>query len=424
MPAPPPGQDELLALAERALGHCDGEAQASARWTRTLRAGATGADVVQGIAVEVAVVRDGRTGLVATTQTDDDGLRRAASGAADLAAALAPPGASARLGDPAPGRTHDGYDAAVLALEAGAAAAAVAAGGTLRATAAKLAIASSRGVRAYEQRSTAELRVRREAGGRGLTLALAAVRPAALDPAALAAEAEALLAAGDAVAVHAGEHAVVLGPWAVAEVLRRVAPLFAGGAVQDGPLAGRFGARVVAPNVNLSDSPRYPATLPRSYDAEGVPTQPVPLVQDGVAHRAVHDSTSAAAAGAASTGHAVLPGGLVPPRPEHLVLVGGGAADLDELAAPLERGLLIATLTPANGAAMIAEGVRAIRDGRIAEPAGPLTVELDALALLGHVQALTAAQRTIPDGGVPGWRAGAIVCPALRAGGGLRVAAG
>jgi PmbA protein len=416
MPAPPPGQDELLSLAERALAHCGGDAQATAHWTRALRCGPTGTEVRQGVAVDVAVVRDGRTGLVTTTETDDEGLRHAAR----LAAALAAPAPGGRLGRPAAGRGHDGYDPA--APDA-AAAAALAAGGGLSATAVKIATVSTHGVRAYEQRSGAELRVRREAGGRGVTLAVAAVRAAALDVDALAAEASALLGTGDAVTVDAGEHPVVLGPWAVAEVLRRVAPLFAGTAALEGPLAGRFGTRVVAPNVNLSDSPRYPATLPRSYDAEGVPVQPVPLIQDGVANRAVHDSTTAAAAGAESTGHAVLPGGLAPPRPQHLVLVGGGATDLAELAAPLERGLLIATLAPAGASATsaVAEGVRIIRDGRVAGPAGPLTVELDPLALLGAVQALTATQRTVPAG-EPGRRAGATVAPGLRAARGLRVA--
>jgi PmbA protein len=174
----------------------------------------------------------------------------------------------------------------------------------------------------------------------------------------------------------------------------------------------------VAPNINLSDSPRFPATLPRSYDAEGVPRQPVPLIQDGVAHRAVHDSTSAAAAGTASTGHATLPAGLAAPRPEHLVLVGGGAADLDELAAPVAHGLLIGSITPAG----MAEGVRLIEDGRIAEPAVNLMVEIDPLELLAQVQALTARQRTVPPAQrAPAWSIGATVAPGLRAGGGIRV---
>jgi predicted Zn-dependent protease len=218
----------------------------------------------------------------------------------------------------------------------------------------------------------------------------------------------------------------VLAPWAVAEVLRRAARAFAGRHALDGPLAGRFGTRIVAPNINLSDSPRFPATLPRSYDAEGVPRQPVPLIQDGVAHRAVHDSTSATAAGTTSTGHATLPGGLTDPLPEHLVLVGGGAADLDELAAPLERGLLVGALHPAGpwtlgerGSAL-AQGVHVIRDGRIAEPVGNLAVAFEPLDLLARVQALTAHQRTVPPPHrVPGWSLGATVAPGLRAGGGV-----
>ena len=78
-----------------------------------------------------------------------------------------------------------------------------------------------------------------------------------------------------------------------------------------GALVGRLGTRVAAPAINLSDSPRFSRTLPRAFDAEGVPKAPMPLIQDGVAHRVVHDTRSAARAGggARSTGHALAPGG-------------------------------------------------------------------------------------------------------------------
>jgi PmbA protein len=385
---PPPTQAELLALAERALGHADGEAQATARWTPG------------GTDVELTVIRDGRAGTAVTTELGDAALARAA----EEAAANARHGAEgARLGDPALARTHDGYDPGVLA---------VAGGGAISAMAEKVAIASSRGVRAFEQRSAAQLAVRREApDGRALTLTEAAVGPATLDPERLAAEADELLGGAAAGPIEPGEYPVVLAPWAVAEILRRAAEAFAGRRAAEGPLAGRFGTRVVAPNINLSDSPRFPGTLPRSYDAEGVPRQPVPLIQDGVAHRVVHDSTSAAAAGARSTGHAARPGGLADPRPEHLVLVGGGAADVTELIAPIERGLLIASLTPEDRA----HGVWLIEDGAFARPVADLDVAVDPFAVLAQVQALTARQRVVPAGD------GATIAPALRAGGGVRV---
>jgi predicted Zn-dependent protease len=62
----------------------------------------------------------------------------------------------------------------------------------------------------------------------------------------------------------------------------------------------RVGTRVAAPCINLSDSPRFAATLPRSYDALGAPLAPAPLIQDGVLHR------------------------VLDRLPWHLVLVGGG----------------------------------------------------------------------------------------------------
>src|SRR5918999_1118559 len=177
-----------------------------------------------------------------------------------------------------------------------------------RAAAARTAIASTRGVRAYEERSFGELRVRRHGEpGRSLELSATAVSPSELDPVALGAEADRLLGGGeDRVAgVDASEYAVVLGHWAVAEVLRRVALSFGG---PWSPVADRVGTRVAASAVNLSESPRFAATLPRSYDAEGSPQQPLPLIQDGVAHRVA----------GAGTGHALGPGGIgggAPPPP-------------------------------------------------------------------------------------------------------------
>jgi hypothetical protein len=115
--------------------------------------------------------------------------------------------------------------------------------------------------------------------------------------------------------------------------------------------------------------------------------------------------------------------------PEHLVLVGGGATDLDELAAPIELGLFIPALS-LHGAwvlgrrgSALAEGVRAIRGGALAEPLPNLTVVFEPLELLGRAQALTARQRTIPPPVQRSARtASAIVCPGARFGGGLFVA--
>jgi predicted Zn-dependent protease len=405
---------DVSALAERTLGLCDGDAQVTAWWERQLSATAGGAITTEGVSVEVAVVRDGRVGTVVTTATDDDALARAARGAARLA--VSGPQAVEPLPEPAAGRPHDGYDPAVLSLDP--ADFAPMEWVSWRAAGARTAIASTRGLRAYEERSFGDLRVRRHGvPGRSLELTAASVRPGELDAAALAAEADALLGAvADPVSIGTGEYPVVFGPWAVGEVLRRAALAFGG---PESPVASRLGTRVAAPAVNLSDSPRFAATLPRSFDAVGAPRQPLPLIQDGVAHRVAGPGT----------GHTLAPGGVGGTLPEHLVLVGGGAADLAELAAPVELGLLIPALS-VHGAwvvgqrgSALAEGVSVIRGGRIAEPAPNLTVLFEPLELLAATQALTARQRTIPPPVQRSARtASATVCPGARFGGGLFVA--
>ena len=404
-----------MALAERALAHTGGEAQVTAWWERQLTATPGSVVTTDGVSVELAVLRSGRVGTAVTTETDDDALARAAAGAARLA--IAGPQAVSDLPEPVPGRPHNGYDAGVAALDPAKTAAALEPWSHWRAAAAKTAIASTRGVRAYEERSFADLRVRRHSGpGRSLELTATSVRAAGVDAAALRLEADELLGPeADMVAVQAGEYPVVLGPWAVAEVLRRAALAFGGPA---SPLKERLGTRVAAPSVNLSDSPRFVVTLPRSYDAEGAPRQPLPLIQDGVAHRLA----------GLGTGHALRPGGVGGTLPEHLVLVGGGAADLAELAAPIELGLLIPALSlhgswviGRRGAAL-AEGVRVIRNGAFAEPAPNLTVVFDSLELLERTQALTARQRTIPPPVQRSARtASATVAPGARFAGGLFV---
>jgi predicted Zn-dependent protease len=402
---------QLLEIAERALEGVRGEeAQATAWWERQLSAAAGRSVVSEALSVEIAVIRDGRVGVAVTTELD--ALDRAAAAAVRLAPGG--PAAAGSLPEPAPGQEHDGYDAAVETLEP---ADRLGEWDGWRAAAAKTAIASTRGVRAYEQRSFAELRIRRQgAPGRSLELAATTVGPADLDAEAVADEAEALLGGGELGAVEAGEYAVVLGPWAMAEVARRAGLAFGG---PRSPLADRLGTRVAASAVNLSDSPRFAATLPRSYDAEGAPRQPLPLVQDGVAHRVV----------AAGTGHAQGPGGVGGTVPEHLVLVGGGAADVSELAAPVARGLFIPALSLHGGwvvgrrGSALAEGVRLIRDGQAGEALPNLTVVFEPLELLSQVQALSARQRTVPSPLQRSARtASATVAPAARAGGGLFVA--
>ena len=93
-------------------------------------------------------------------------------------------------------------------------------------------------------------------------------RRPALDLAALVAAAQAGFHDGAPQPAEPGEPAVVLGPVAVAQLLEALKPELAG---PESLLAARRGARIAAPCVGLADAPAHAGTLPRSYDAEGVP---------------------------------------------------------------------------------------------------------------------------------------------------------
>lgn len=388
-----PSLADLEGLAERALAHAEGDAQVTARWERV--------DGEDRLSVEVTCVIDGRAAQSVARTHDEDGLRRAARAAATHARRpRARP--SAGLPDPLPIRERDGFDPAALHAAVGV-------------SITRVAIASTRGVRASEQRS----RALADIDG----LRAVAVGPGGLPLGALADEAATLTSHEAAVVAPTGERRVVLGPQAVAAVLDHLRPSF--GVELDlgsGPLHGRFGTRIAAAAVNLAESPAHPQALPRAFDAEGVPRRPLPLIQDGILHARVHDTASAArAAQTQSTGHASRAAALAP-VPEHLVLSGGGAASLHELLAPVTDGLYVPALSPAREADgdafrhVLATG-RRIVDGRLGAPLQNTPVRIEPLTLLSAVEALTASSRAVPtaDGRV------ACVVPALRAAAGLAI---
>lgn len=394
---------ELSDLAARALAAAGGDAQARVLHERRVRPG----ELRDRLAIELAAVRGGRVGVAWTTDASEAGLAAAAA-AADSACDGDRRDAHPGWPAPAPGREHQGWDPAVARLAPGALPAGVA-----EARASRLALASSTGIAVSERRS----RVIGSDGGAATGLAALEAARAAWPAAGGTALGTGGAPAGDTepVAVAPGAYRAVLSPAAVAALLDALGRLaFNGLAVAEGrsPLAGRLGTRVAAAAINLSESPRFAGTLPRSYDAEGVPVAPVPLIQDGVAHRVVHDTRSAGLAGATSTGHAGRPGGAAGgPRPRNLVLVGGGAESEAELLAPIEDGVYVTALRglQATGSDVVSAIVagRLVRGGEPGPPLAPLRLTGSPLDVLAAVEAMTMRQRLAPSG---------TVCPALRVG--------
>jgi PmbA protein len=446
-----------LELAHRALAAArpgDGALASVARehslLLRFARSRPTQATAVDDATISISILRDGHVSSASTNRSDDESLAacaRAAEAAADAAARTQGAGLYPGFPEPVPTRPHHGFDAATAELDPALGGRALAlafevaerhgleAHGVWSAGDVETSIASTTGVAVTDRVTDAFMKTTCIApDGRSGWANQTAVATAKLDPAALA-EAAAVRATGafaerkTPLKLPPGEYPVVLAPAALGEMLDWLGWTAFNGlahAEGHGALVGRLGKSVVSPSINLSDSPRFPATLPRTFDAEGVPKNPLPLIQDGVAHAVVHDTRSAALAGggARSTGHALQPGGSPwGAFPTNLVLVGGGAADEAELCAPIERGVYVTRLWYTNAVrwnetlitGVTRDGTFLIEDGRIAAPIEDLRLTDSILRVLEGTQALTQKQVLWNEGEFYGRRfANGVVCPAIR----------
>ena len=265
--------------------------------------------------------------------------------------------------------------------------------------------------------------------GRSGYAASVGVAASKLDPDRLAERAAAkALAPGYADELPSGAYPVVIEPPAVGSLLELLGDTALNGlafAEGRGALVGRLGEQVAAPAINLADSPQFRATLPRAFDAEGTPKQPIPLIQDGVARAVVHDLRSGALAGVPSTGHARSPGGGDDgPRPTNLVLAGGGAAGPAELCTPIERGVYVTRFWYENVVrpketlvtAVTRDGTFLIEDGRVTRPLRNLRLTDSVLGILSRVEDLSGGQELTSQAEFYGRRfAHGVVSPALRA---------
>ena len=439
-----------LELAERALEAApagDALVQVTGERSLTMRfAGSrpTQSTDIDDLTVLVAIARAGRVGTATTNLTDGDALRECGRSAAAAAEAAARSGGQGEFPGFPPGgevRPHNGFDAETADLDPTAGGAAldaafavcakrgVEAHGIWSAAESTTAVASRAGAHASDRTTDAFMKVTAIGpGGRSGYAETTATGLGAIEPRALAERAARKAGFGGAPAkLPPGEYPVVLEADAVGTLLEWLGALAHNGlAYVEGrsALCDRLGERVTAARINLSDSPRFSRTLPRAFDAEGVPKAPLPLIQDGVAHRVVHDTRSASLCGEPSTGHALTPGGdSFGPVPANLVLIGGGAEDEAELALPVEHGIYVTRLWYTNPirpketliTGVTRDGTFLIEDGVVTRPLVDMRLTDSALGLLDRCEELGARPRLVSEGEFYGRRfAAGVVAPPMR----------
>ncbi len=236
-----------------------------------------------------------------------------------------------------------------------------------------------------------------------------AVGPAALDPAAIGAQAAAK-------AVHKlGGHpcetrraSLLLAPEVVDGLLESLAPAFFGEHVLKGKslLADALGQQVAGERVTLVDDGRLPggySTAP--VDGEGVATRETVLLQEGVLQGYLHDGFSAVRMGVAPTGNAERDTYLSTPTTgtNALTLKPTGESRADLLAAVAD-GLLIEevmglhTINPITGDFSLGAVGRAVRGGEIEEPVAGIAIAGDLRQLLQAITAVADDARLMTSG--------------------------
>jgi predicted Zn-dependent protease len=387
---------EALALAERARAAATGdqvdvlvqsERSGFARFAGSIVHQPT---LVEDATVTVRVVRDGRVGSVSTNRTDDEGLAQAAARAGEAADLAQPDPGFPGLAPAASPPDVEGWDEETAGLGpeglAERAWAAIEGAGELglygyvTTGLTEIAVSSSTGL-AVSQALT-DATVVALAAGDGLSGYANATSHAvgALDPGATGREAaevaERTRGGGE---LDAGTYRAVLSPVAFGELTWFFGWSSLGAlSLLEGRshLAGRMGERLFSERFTLRDEGLDAGGLPKAFDLEGVPKQPVTLVEDGVARDVVWDRRTAKRAGRESTGHALAPAAQAyGPLPFNLVVPPGDATE-EELAELVGEGIYVTRLHYVNVVdgregvftGMTRDGTFLIEDGRITRP--------------------------------------------------------
>jgi PmbA protein len=182
--------------------------------------------------------------------------------------------------------------------------------------------------------------------------------------------------------VEPGSYRAVLGPYAVAELLRWFSydSLGAYGFLEERSyLCGRIGEQAFDEKISIADDALDGDNLPKPFDFEGTPKQRVELVENGVLRDVVWDRTTAARAGdgRVSTGHAPPDAWrFYGPLPAALTLAPGDVASTEELAELVGDGIYVNRLhylsivDPREGVltGMTRDGTFRISNGQVGEP--------------------------------------------------------
>ncbi|MCJ7711885.1 MAG: metallopeptidase TldD-related protein, partial [Chloroflexi bacterium] len=308
------------------------------------------------VLVNLRFVKGRRVGVASSGRVDADGIRALVERAAAITANVEEledwaglPEAGAA--EPLPAAWSDGTATASPELRAEGARAVIAAAdeagvtafGSFSTETEAVAVATSKGIRAAERRTSSQLLTVTMGPDNGTGYAeQVSVDATAIDAAAIGREAaDRARASANPIDIAPGDYPVVLQHYAVVDLVDMLGYLgFSALSMQEDRSFWEAGRRVASPLVSLVDDGRDPAGVPMGFDAEGVPKQRLDLLDAGVCRDLAFDAQTAARAGRVSTGHGLPAPNTYGPFPTNM-LMAAGDTPMDELLGGLDRGLLV-----------------------------------------------------------------------------------
>lgn len=284
------------------------------------------------------------------------------------------------------------------------------AAGAFRTDAYEVGIANSLGTFQYHRGTVADLHavVMNEAGTASGYASASSPDVSALDGDAVVRRAmDKALKSQNPIGLAPGEYTVILEPPAVAMMLQYLAwNTFNALAVQEerSYARGKRGQLEFSPLVTLYDDARSTDGYPMPFDYEGVPTQTVSLIKEGVLGDVVYDTFTAQRDRVASTGHSLPAPNLQGPMARHLFLAGGSSS-AQELIGSVTRGILVTRFWYTRLVAplhvmmtgLTRDGTFLIENGQVTLPVKNLRFTTSYIDALKQVRAVGSATELVRD---------------------------
>jgi len=422
--------DRVLSMskAEETFVLLTGGDRANLRFARNT---ATTSGASSGMSLAITSSFGKRSGIVTTSQFDDESLQRALRKAEEIAKvspenpeampALAPQtyGPSKAYFDDAANASAEWRASSVETAVALAKKKDVVSAGFVETQASIQALANSKGLFAYDRFTAADYNLTaRTPDGSGSGWASKSFNELRLlDPGKLAAAAiDKAAMAKTPVGIEPGKYTVVLEPAAVADLVAFM--MFSGDARQadEGRSfyskkggGNRIGEQVVAEKVNIYSDPAHPLAPTIAADNEGLPISRNVWVEKGVLKDLLYSRFWADKMGKKPTA-----------GPTNMVM-DGGTSSMDDLIAGVERGVLVTRfwyIRPLDPQTILVtgltrDGLFLIEKGKVTRAVKNMRWNESPIVAFNNIEAMTPAERVVSGEGIGG--AGlSIVCPAAR----------